>query len=155
MVTPVTTKTVESSDVLAVVGAVAWLGAEAIVGAFTTDETSQGAEPCSSVIPTFGLIGLVRVFTASLRGAGTTLDAALIVVLVSGIIRLSIAQVGAVPAGPPGVWISIAVTNPVGAALAYARYRRGTWRDTSAVIGHGPRTRARRTSDNGSGASAV
>jgi putative MATE family efflux protein len=119
--------------VLAAVGIVAWIGAEAIIGVFTTDPevARSGAVFLRYVAPTFGFIGLVRVFTASLRGAGKTLSAAVIVLIMYGLIRLPVAQFGAVSVGPSGVWLSIAATNLVGAVLAYAWYRRGTWRDTA------------------------
>jgi len=48
-----------------------------------------------------------------------------------GIIRLPVAQFGALSVGPSGGWLSIAATNLVGAVLAYAWYRRGTWRHTA------------------------
>lgn len=126
---------------LAIVGVITWLGAEMIVGVFTTDDAvaKSGAVFLRYMAPTFGFIGLVRVFAASFRGAGQTLTAALIVVLMYGVIRLPIAQVGAVAVGPSGVWVSIAVTNLIGAALAYAWYRRGTWREPATA----DRTRSR------------
>jgi Na+-driven multidrug efflux pump len=100
---------------------------------FTTDPevARSGAVFLRYVAPTFGFIGLVRVFTASLRGAGKTLSAAVIVLIMYGLIRLPVAQFGAVSVGPSGVWLSIAATNLVGAVLAYSWYRRGTWRDTA------------------------
>lgn len=115
---------------LSVMGIVTWLGAEAIVGLFTTDAavTHSGAVFLRHVAPTFGFIGLVRVFTASFRGAGQTLTAAAIVLLMYGIIRLPTAQLGAVSLGSSGVWTAIAATNVLGAVLAYGWYRWGTWR---------------------------
>ncbi|MFT4922829.1 MAG: putative MATE family efflux protein [Haloarculaceae archaeon] len=115
---------------LAVVGIVTWLQADTIVGLFTTDVdvARSGTVFLRYVAPTFGFIGLMRVFTASLRGAGKTLSAALLVLLVYGVLRLPVAQAGALAVGPAGVWTAIAATNLVGALLAYAWYRRGAWR---------------------------
>jgi Na+-driven multidrug efflux pump len=109
------------------------VGAEAIVSLFTTDATvtHSGAVFLRHVAPTFGFIGVVRVFTASFRGAGQTLTAAAIVLLMYGIIRLPIAQLGAVSIGSSGVWTAIAATNILGAVLAYGWYRCGTWRGTA------------------------
>jgi putative MATE family efflux protein len=117
--------------VLAIIGVIAWFGAEAIIGAFTTDPevAHSGAVFLRYVAPTFGFIGVVRVFTASLRGAGKTLSAAVIVLLMYGLVRLPVAHFGAITVGPSGVWLSIAATNLVGAVLAYTWYRRGTWRN--------------------------
>jgi putative MATE family efflux protein len=118
--------------VLAFVGIVSLLWAEAIVGVFTTDAevTSNGAVFLRYIAPTFGFIGLMRVFAGSLRGAGETLTAALIVLTIYGLIRLPIAQFGATTVGPSGVWLSIAATNVVGAVLAYGWYRYGSWQNT-------------------------
>ena len=76
-------------------------------------------------------MGLLLVFTARLRGAGKTLGAATFVVVVYAIIRLPAAQFGAVSIGPAGVWLSIAMTNLIGAVLAYAWHRHGTWKRTT------------------------
>ena len=116
--------------ILSVMGVVTWVGADAIVGLFTTDAavTHSGAVFLRHVAPTFGFIGLARVFTASFRGAGQTLTAAVLVLLTYGIVRLPTAQLGAVSSGASGVWTAIAATNVLGAVLAYGWYRRGTWR---------------------------
>jgi putative MATE family efflux protein len=118
--------------ILAAVGVIAWIAGEAIVGVFTTDPevAHSGAVFLRYVAPTFGFIGLLRVFTASLRGAGKTLSAATIVLVVYALIRLPAAQFGAVSIGPAGVWLSIALTNLVGAVLAYAWHRHGAWKPT-------------------------
>ncbi len=116
--------------ILSIVGVVTWVRAEAIVGLFTTDAavTRSGTVFLRHIAPTFGFIGLVRVFNASFRGAGRTLTAAVIVLLMHGVIRLPTAELGATSLGPSGVWTAIAATNVVGAILAYGWYRRGTWR---------------------------
>lgn len=116
--------------ILSMMGVVTWVWAEAIVGLFTTDAavTQSGTVFLRHIAPTFGFIGLVRVFNASFRGAGRTLTAAVIVLLMHGVIRLPTAQLGATSLGPSGVWTAIAATNVIGAILAYGWYRRGTWR---------------------------
>ena len=78
---------------------------------------------------TFGFIGVMRAFMGSFRGAGKTLTAAAISVLMLGVIRFPIAWVAAEPLGESGVWLSFAVSNVAGAVIAYIWYRRGTWRE--------------------------
>ena len=72
----------------------------------------------------------MRAYTGSFRGAGKTLTAAAISVLMLGVIRFPIAWGFATAIGETGIWLSFAVSNVVGATLAYAWYRRGTWRDS-------------------------
>ncbi|MFB6228127.1 MAG: MATE family efflux transporter [Halobacteriales archaeon] len=66
--------------ILSMMAVVTWVWAEAIVGLFTTDAevTRSGAVFLRHIAPTFGFIGLVRVYNASFRGAGRTLTAAVI-----------------------------------------------------------------------------
>jgi Na+-driven multidrug efflux pump len=110
--------------ILSIMGVVTWIGAEVIVGLFTTDAavTQSGVVFLRYVAPTFGFIGILRVFNASFRGAGQTLTAAVIVLLMHGIIRLPTAQLGATSLGAPGVWTAIAATSVIGAVLACGWY---------------------------------
>ena len=78
---------------------------------------------------TFGFIGIMRAYTGSFRGAGRTLTAAAISVATLGVVRFPVALAAATPLGETGIWVAFAVSNVVGATLAYAWYRRGTWRD--------------------------
>jgi Na+-driven multidrug efflux pump len=78
---------------------------------------------------TFGFIGIMRAYTGSFRGAGKTLTAAAISVATLGVVRFPVAWVAATPLGETGIWVAFAVSNVVGATLAYAWYRRGTWRE--------------------------
>jgi len=45
-----------------------------------------------------------------------------------GVVRFPIAWVAAGRIGETGIWLSFAVSNVIGAVVAYAWYRRGTWR---------------------------
>jgi Na+-driven multidrug efflux pump len=45
------------------------------------------------------------------------------------VVRLPIAWFGAQSFGPVGIWYGFVVSNVVGAVLALAWYKRGTWRD--------------------------
>ena len=78
---------------------------------------------------TFGFIGVMRAYTGSFRGAGKTLTAAAISVLMLGVVRFPVAWFAAGSLGERGIWLAFAVSNVVGAGLAYAWYSRGTWRD--------------------------
>ncbi|WP_134671193.1 MATE family efflux transporter [Halorussus marinus] len=117
--------------VLTGAGVVVWFGAGAISSVFTTDPevVAVSAEFLRYVALSFGFIGIMRSYTGSFRGAGKTLTAAAISVLMLGFIRLPIAWFAAGPLGETGIWLSFAISNVAGAAIAYAWYRRGTWRD--------------------------
>lgn len=78
---------------------------------------------------TFGFIGVMRAYTGSFRGAGKTLTAAAISVVMLAVVRFPVAWFGAESIGETGIWIAFAVSNVLGALLAYAWYKRGTWRD--------------------------
>ncbi|MEA1931634.1 MAG: MATE family efflux transporter, partial [Euryarchaeota archaeon] len=78
---------------------------------------------------TFGFIGIMRAYTGSFRGAGKTLTAAAISVLTLGVIRFPIAWVASGPLAETGIWLSFAISNVIGAIIAYAWFQRGTWRN--------------------------
>ncbi|KAA9395942.1 MATE family efflux transporter [Haloarcula sp. CBA1130] len=119
--------------VLTVAGILVWFTAAPIADLFTTnpevvDITTQFLR---YVALSFGFIGIMRAYTGSFRGAGKTLTAAAISVLMLGIIRFPIAWFATVPFGEAGIWLSFAVSNVAGAIIAYGWYRRGTWRDSN------------------------
>jgi Na+-driven multidrug efflux pump len=116
--------------VLTAAGVVVFFVAVPIADVFTTDPevVDIAAQFLRYVALTFGFIGIMRAYTGSFRGAGKTLTAAAISVLMLGIIRFPIAWIAAGPLGKRGIWLSFAVSNIVGALIAYAWYRRGTWR---------------------------
>jgi len=121
--------------ILTVAGLATFLFPEPIVSVFVgTDQSDAaqvidiGTEFIRYVALTFGFIGIMRAYTGSFRGAGKTLTAAAISVVTLGIIRFPVAWITAGPLGETGVWLSFAVSNVAGAIIAYAWYRRGTWR---------------------------
>ncbi|WP_144925496.1 MATE family efflux transporter [Halorubrum salsamenti] len=121
--------------VLSVAGVAVFLVPEPIVSVFVGADQADaarvvavGSQFLRIVALTFGFIGVMRAYTGSFRGAGKTLTAAAISVLMLGVIRFPIAWVAADRIGETGIWLSFAVSNVVGAAVAYAWYRRGTWR---------------------------
>jgi putative MATE family efflux protein len=132
--------------VLALVGVVTWIAAAPIAAVFTNDPAVVDVteEFLRWVAPTFGFIGVMRAYTGSFRGAGKTMTAAVISITMLGLIRLPLAYVGVRPPavlgieslGTVGIWLAFAVSNAIGALLAYGWYQRGTWRD--ADVRRGP-----------------
>jgi putative MATE family efflux protein len=118
--------------VLTVAGVIVFFVAAPIADVFTTDPevVDIAAQFLRYVALTFGFIGIMRAYTGSFRGAGKTLTAAAISVLMLGIIRFPIAWIASGPLGERGIWLSFAISNVVGAIIAYAWYRRGTWRES-------------------------
>lgn len=124
--------------ILSVVGIIAFVWAEPIVSIFVgADQTDAGrvvevgAEFMRFVAPTFGFMGIMRAYNGSFRGAGKTTTAAIISVGTLMVFRLPLAWFSSQSIGSNGIWLAFAVSNVVGAALAYAWYQRGTWRDVS------------------------
>jgi putative MATE family efflux protein len=119
--------------VLTVAGILVWMTAAPIADLFTTNPevVEITTQFIRYVALTFGFIGIMRAYTGSFRGAGKTLTAAAISVLMLGVIRFPIALVAAGPLGEPGIWLSFAISNVAGAIIAFAWYRRGTWRETT------------------------
>jgi putative MATE family efflux protein len=117
--------------VLGALGVVAWFGARPITAVFTNDPQviDVGVTFLQYVAPSFGFIGVMRAYNGSFRGTGKTLTAAAIVLVIYGLVRLPMAYVLAEAIDYRGIWIAFAVSNAVGAGLAYGWYRRGTWRD--------------------------
>ncbi|WP_284013967.1 MATE family efflux transporter [Halobaculum litoreum] len=126
--------------ILAAVGVLTIFAARPIAALFTPDPevVTVTADFLRWVAPTFGFIGVMRAYTGSFRGAGKTMTAAAISILMLGVIRIPTALGLARPdiAGIPipafdstGIWIAFAVSNTAGAVIAYLWYRRGTWRD--------------------------
>jgi putative MATE family efflux protein len=117
--------------ILTAAGVLTWFVAAPIADVFTTNP--EVVEITTTflryVALTFGFIGVMRAYTGSFRGAGKTLTAAAISVFMLGVVRFPIAWFAAAEIGSPGIWVAFAVSNVVGAVVAYAWYSRGTWRD--------------------------
>ncbi|AEH38892.1 MATE family efflux transporter [Halopiger xanaduensis] len=130
--------------ILGALGVVAWIAAEPIMAAFTdnTEVVDVGVTFLRYVAPTFGFIGIMRSYNGSFRGAGKTLTAAGIVIVIYALVRLPVAAgLAQTGLGSRGIWIAFAVSNVLGAGLTYVWYRRGTWRDADvrdAAPGPGP-----------------
>jgi len=74
---------------------------------------------------------IMRAYTGSFRGAGKTLTAAAISVLMLGGIRIPIAGIAAGPLGETGVRLAFAISTVAGATIAYAWYRCGSFSDAA------------------------
>jgi Na+-driven multidrug efflux pump len=146
--------------VLGGAGVLIFLVPEPIVAVFSDDPAviGTGAEFLRYVSLTFGFIGILRAYTGAFRGAGRTLVAAAVAITFLGLVRLPVAAalalgVGpttlafagvtvAVPRlvvgmGPVGIWWGFVISNVVGAALALAWFKRGTWRGADVRGGPG------------------
>ncbi|MFB6254647.1 MAG: MATE family efflux transporter [Halobacteriaceae archaeon] len=117
--------------ILTLVGALVWIRPDPIANLFTDNpEVILVARNFLRwVAPTFGFIGVMRAYTGSFRGAGKTLTSAVISITMLGVIRLPVAWFTIGPLGSNGIWLSFAVSNVIGAILAYGWYQRGTWRE--------------------------
>ncbi len=79
--------------VLAVLGVVVFFAAPTVVGVFddNPEVVRVGADFLQWVAPTFGFIGVLRAYSGGFRGAGRTLTAATIVVLMLWVVRIPVA----------------------------------------------------------------
>ncbi|WP_336023381.1 MATE family efflux transporter [Halobellus salinisoli] len=116
--------------VLTVLGVVAIFAAEPIIAVFTNDPAviEEGSNFLRWVAPSFGFIGVMRAYSGSFRGAGKTLTAAAISIFMLGVIRIPVAYFSSLRIGAEGIWSAFLISNVVGATIAFAWYRRGTWR---------------------------
>ncbi|MEF8799781.1 MAG: MATE family efflux transporter [Halolamina sp.] len=122
--------------ILSAVAVLAFVFTEPIVAVFTesAEVTAIGVRFMRFVAPTFGFMGVMRAYNGSFRGASKTLTAATISIGVLGVFRIPLAWVLSRAYGPDGIWLSFAISNAVGAMVAYAWYQRGTWRDADVTF---------------------
>ena len=116
--------------ILAALGVVIFAIAPGIMAVFTDDAgvIEEGARFLRWVAPTFGFMGVLRAYTGGLRGAGKTLTAAAIAILMFGVIRLPVAWFASRRIGPDGIWVAFTISNVAAAGIAFAWFQRGTWR---------------------------
>ena len=100
---------------------------------------AEGATFLRWIAPTFGFVGVLRAYSGGFRGAGKTLTAAAIAVVLFGFLRLPIAYVasqGLVPLDiwifggrtPSGIWFAFAVSGVIAAVTAAGWFELGNWR---------------------------
>ncbi|MDS0300107.1 MATE family efflux transporter [Halogeometricum sp. S1BR25-6] len=138
---------------LTLAGVVVFLAAEPITAVFTNDPAvvDVGATFLRYVAPTFGFIGIMRAYAGGFRGAGKTIIAATIAILTQGVVRIPIAWFASRSLGSSGIWLAFAVSNAVGATIAYLWFRRGTWRQadlTGSAVDGGERPRGDAPTDD-------
>jgi putative MATE family efflux protein len=117
--------------ILSAMGVVTFLFTRPIVSVFTTDPAvvDEGVSFLRTVAPTFGMLGIMRAYGGSFRGAGKTMTSAGLAIATLWVVRLPVAWFGAQSFGPVGIWYGFVVSNVFGAALALVWYKRRTWRD--------------------------
>jgi putative MATE family efflux protein len=127
--------------ILSTLGVVTFVFAPEIIRLFDDSPAvvAEGATFLRWIAPTFGFVGLLRAYSGGFRGAGKTLTAAAIAVVLFGFIRLPIAYVasqGVVPVDfwifgsptPIGIWFAFAVSGIVAAVVAAGWFELGKWR---------------------------
>lgn len=115
---------------MTLLGLVVFFTAPYIVSFFTpVEEVIQvGAEFLRYISLTFGFVGSARVFSGGFRGAGQTLVAAVIAILILGIIRYPLALYFSSNLGRRGIWWAFVISNISGLFIAYLWFRRGAWK---------------------------
>jgi Na+-driven multidrug efflux pump len=127
--------------ILSVLGVLTFVFAPEIVRVFDSSPAvvAEGATFLRWIAPTFGFVGVLRAYSGGFRGAGKTVTAATIAVLLFGFIRLPIAYVasqGLVPIdlwffsdpSPVGIWFAFAISGIVAAVAAASWFEYGGWR---------------------------
>jgi putative MATE family efflux protein len=126
------------ASVMVVVGVLAYLFPEPIVGVFigtgtaSADQTIQyGAEYVRIRAFEFAFIGVLQVVLGAYRGAGNTKTALAFSLLALWLGRVPIVYLLAFEAGfaQRGIWYGMAVGQILGAVAAAAWFTRGTWKE--------------------------
>ena len=125
---------------LSTLGVITFVFAPEIIRVFDDSPAvvAEGATFLRWIAPTFGFVGILRAYSGGFRGAGKTLTAAAIAVVLFGFIRLPIAYVasqGLVPIdawffatpNPTGIWFAFAVSGIIAAVVAAGWFERGGW----------------------------
>ena len=133
---------------LSLLGAVTFAFAPDIIAVFDDSPAvvAEGASFLRWIAPTFGFVGVLRAYSGGFRGAGKTLTAAAIAVVLFGFIRLPIAYVasrGVLPTDawffgapdPTGIWFAFAVSGVVAAVVAAGWFESGGWRGSALTDG--------------------
>ena len=101
-----------------------------ILGLFSDDPEviEVGSQFLKILGASFGFIGITRSYTGGLRGAGKTTAAAIITIISLWLVRIPFAYLSINPLGETGIWWAFAISNFVGALLAYAWFKTGRWK---------------------------
>lgn len=117
---------------LSAAGVVLFLGAAPVVRLFVPDEPEViaiGAHFMRIMALTFGFIGVQIVMAGALSGAGNTLAAMGLSILVFWVLRFPIAWVLSMPAGmgAEGIWWAFPTSNVISACISVGWFLRGRW----------------------------
>lgn len=117
--------------ILGSVGLLTIISSTWIMSIFTSDQEviRVGSEFLQILALSFGFIGITRAFTGGLRGAGKTISAAIIVVSSLWLVRIPFAAISSQYIQETGVWIAFALSNLIGALLAYTWFKTGKWKE--------------------------
>lgn len=115
---------------MTLLGLIVFFTAPSIVSFFTPDQQviRVGGEFLRYISLTFGFVGSARVFSGGFRGAGQTLVAATIAILILGVIRYPLALFISDKLGRTGIWWAFVISNVSGLFIAYFWFRRGAWK---------------------------
>jgi putative MATE family efflux protein len=122
--------------ILGAVGVVVFVFAPSIVAVFDSDPevVRVGSDFLRWVAPTFGFIGIVRAYSGGFRGAGKTLNAAVLAILMLGVIRVPLAWVASRPIDVSVVGLDVPLVGRLQADLlagtAVAELLAGSMADT-------------------------
>ncbi|MFP4136371.1 MAG: MATE family efflux transporter [Candidatus Acetothermia bacterium] len=115
---------------MSLLGILVFFTAPWVVSIFTpeTEVIEVGSEFLRYIALTFGFVGAARVFSGGFRGAGQTMVAASIAILMLGVIRYPLAILFSSHYGRVGIWWAFVVSNISGLFIAYFWFRRGDWK---------------------------
>ncbi len=127
--------------ILSALGVITFVFAPDIIRIFdsTPSVVAEGSTFLRWIAPTFGFVAVLRAYSGGFRGAGKTLTAAAIAVILFGFMRLPIAYVasqGLVPLDiwifasetPKGIWFAFVVSGITAAVAAATWFELGNWR---------------------------
>jgi Na+-driven multidrug efflux pump len=127
--------------ILSALGVLTFVFAPDIIRVFDDSPAvvAEGATFLRWIAPTFGFVGILRAYSGGFRGAGKTLTAATIAVVLFGFLRLPIAYVasqGLVPVDiwilgsrtPSGIWFAFAISGIIAGVVAAVWFELGNWR---------------------------
>ena len=119
--------------ILTLFGVITWIFPASIIAIFNSDPEviEVGVSFLRIVSLSFGFLGVRIVLGGSFRGAGNTVIAMILAIIVLWILRLPLAQVLAnyLNLGTNGIWWSIFLSELIGAAVAAFWFNKGSWKE--------------------------
>ena len=119
--------------ILTLFGVITWIFPASIIAIFNSDPEviEVGVSFLRIVSLSFGFLGVRIVLGGSFRGAGNTVIAMILAIIVLWILRLPLAQVLAnyLNLGTNGIWWSIFLSELIGAVVAAFWFNKGSWKE--------------------------